>query len=78
MGGAVIGVKCARTEICGSDPAAGDVSFPDPGALGMRKNDRYGYAGEGELVNKGVDIRGGELRGGAVVVYHLEVRTSLV
>lgn len=78
MGGAVIGVKRARTKICGGDPAAGDVSFPDPGALGMRKNDRYGYAGEGELVNKGVDVRGGELGGGSVVVYHLEVKTCLV
>lgn len=43
----------------------------------MRKNNRDGHAGEGELVDKRVNIGRGKLGGGAVVVDHLEVRISL-
>lgn len=64
-------------EICGGDPTAGEVGLSNPGALDMRENDRDGHTGEGELVNKGVDVGGGELRRGAVVVYYLGARASL-
>lgn len=70
-------MKRAGAEIRRGDPAAGDMSFSNPGALGMRKDDRDVHTRECELVNKGVDVGGGKLGRGAVVVYHLEVRTNL-
>lgn len=63
----------AGSEIRRGYLAAGNVSLSNPGALGMGENDRDSHTGEGELVNKGVDVGGGELGRGAVVVYHLKV-----
>lgn len=45
--------------------------FTDPGALGVWEDDGDGDAGGLELVDEGVDVGGGELGGGAVVVYNL-------
>lgn len=73
MGGAVIGMEGAGSEIRRGYLAAGNVSLSNPGALGMREDDRDSHTREGELVNKGVDVGGGELGRGAVVVYHLKV-----
>lgn len=71
VGCAVVGVQGAGAEVGGGEAVASEVCFADPGALDVREDDGDGVAVGLERVDEGVDVGGGLLRGGAVVVDYL-------
>lgn len=71
MCSAVVLVEGAGAEISWFDGLADNVGFADPGALGVWEDDGDDVAVALERLHEGVDIGGGLLGGGTVVVYYL-------
>lgn len=69
--GAVVGVERAGAEVSWCEAVASEMRFTDPAALGVWEDDGDADPRCGEGGDEGVDVGGGELGRGAVVVGYL-------
>jgi hypothetical protein len=65
-------MQCPWPEVGRGQGLADDVGFADPGALDVRKDDGDGVAGGLEVSDEGVNVGGGLVGGGPVVVGELD------
>lgn len=76
MCGAVVLMECARTEIGGLDGLADYVRFADPRSLRVRKDDGDDVPCFLEGFYEGVDVGGGLIRGRAIIVDDLDIKSA--
>jgi hypothetical protein len=72
VGGAVVLVHGAGAEVRGFDGLSDHVRFAYPAALGVGEDDGDGVAGGLEGGNEGVDVWGGFVGWGTIVIDYLE------